>query len=545
MEQSWLKHLEGAVPTTGYGKKLSHYTISLEGWRRGLSLKFYTVTDEENLLKYRYSLSNNGKVHHFESSRGDKISDEAYEICDNKHLTKEYLSMAGVPVPEGKRFSSYESDHEVISFADQLGYPLVLKPTNANGGKGVFSNIQSLQEFEEALHYVRHELAYDEVIVEEFVSGDELRLIVIGDRVVGALNRIPANVVGDGKNSIKKLIKKKNALRKKNPHLKSRPIKVDDELKKVLRASGFSMDSVPRDGERVYLRLTSNLSTGGDSVDVTDQLSEDLKQIAINATKAIPGLGVSGIDMIVNDERTTGVIIEANTRPGLGGHLFPMHGAPRDIAKEIVDYYFPETINNKKSNIYFDFNDIIDPLKSRTVKELEISPPPSGELVSKKYIVSGKVQKVGYRKWIKRQALAYKLHGYVENLDNGDVLVVASGTNDAVNEFKFICSEGPEKAIVENVTECEYEKPIKIGFHILKPQSEQHNSFEKISSLSTQSQKINELEKDKIRLEEEKVRLDKEYTKLMNSRMWKFTYPIRIVLDNLKRIMNNKSKEIS
>ncbi|MBU9722716.1 MULTISPECIES: acylphosphatase [Bacillaceae] len=523
-EVKWLPHLEGAVPTEGYGKKLSAYTIALEGWRRGLSLKFFTITGDENNLKYRYSLSNNVREHKFESSKGDKVSEEAFLICDNKHLTKEYLSKAGVPVPRGRRFEENVEDQEVINYAESLGFPLVLKPIDANGGKGVFANIKDISEFKEALDHVRHELNYLDVIVEEFKPGDEYRIIVLEERVIGALNRIPANVVGDGENTIKQLIDIKNKYRKNNPHLKSRPIKIDKELEHVLELSGYNLQSVPKTGERVFLRLTSNLSTGGDSVDITDELSPKLKEIAINATKAIPGLGVSGLDIIVNEDKTDGVVIEANTRPGFGGHLFPMIGEPRDLPKEIIDYYFPETKEVEKTGLYFDFDTILDPLKSRSVKELLISPAPLGKLYGRKIIISGKVQNMGYRKWIRKQVLNNNLHGYTECLDNGDLEVVITGPNKGeVKNVSKIIIGGNEKAEISGYKEEEWNKPVKIGFEIKKSKPEE----------------LIELEKELDRLETEKAKLNKKYTNIVNSRIWRYTSPVRLLLDNLKKIKND------
>src|SRR5699024_592106 len=147
------------------------------------------------------------------------------------------------------------------------GYPLVLKPTDANGGRGVFSNLKSESSLKDALHHVRTVLGYKEVIIEEYLPGVEYRIIVLEDKVVGALNRVPANVIGDGMSTIRELIRIKNKERKQNPHLKSRMIKIDDEVRELLYLHGYTLDTIPREGEVVTLRLTSNLSTGGDSVD--------------------------------------------------------------------------------------------------------------------------------------------------------------------------------------------------------------------------------------------------------------------------------------
>ncbi|MBF6842348.1 hypothetical protein HN289_22225, partial [Acinetobacter baumannii] len=130
--------------------------------------------------------------------------------------------------------------------------------------------------------HVREELGFDEVILEDYVPGREFRIVVIGDRVLGAMIRRPASVLGDGKHTIKELIQKANEIRMTNPHLTSRLIKVDREIRAMLKRKGYKLSTVPEKDERVYLREKSNLSKGGDAIDVTDKLTDNLKDIAIN-----------------------------------------------------------------------------------------------------------------------------------------------------------------------------------------------------------------------------------------------------------------------
>src|SRR5690625_5761807 len=108
IEYKWLLHLEGAVPESGQGKRISTYTVALEGWRRGLDLKFYSVFEDRNKLKVRYSLANGDKVHHFSLSMGDRVSDEAFNICDDKDATKRYLD---------RKSTRLNSSHVAISYA--------------------------------------------------------------------------------------------------------------------------------------------------------------------------------------------------------------------------------------------------------------------------------------------------------------------------------------------------------------------------------------------------------------------------------------------
>src|SRR5699024_3877739 len=105
-------------------------------------------------------------------SMGDKVTEEAFKICDNKYLTKEYLKKNNVPTPEGKMFDENAVDEEIIQYAMKIGFPLVIKPTNANGGRGVFSNLTNTEDLINAVNHVRNEVGYKEIIVEQYVPGD-------------------------------------------------------------------------------------------------------------------------------------------------------------------------------------------------------------------------------------------------------------------------------------------------------------------------------------------------------------------------------------
>jgi cyanophycin synthetase len=466
----WLPHLEDVIPDAASGDKLSMYSIALEGWRRGLSLTFYNVK-RPGKVEINYLLRSNTKEHKFAVSKGDKVPVEAMRIGRSKTLTKECLAKAGVPVPKGRSFAAEINDEDILAYADTLTFPVVLKPTNGNLGKGVISNITSKELLADALVHVRQELNYPEVIVEQFMTGEEYRIYILDGQVLAATNRIPANVIGDGKNSIKELILLKNKERRKNPNFKNRSIKIDQEVEKHVKAAGYTLDSILQDGERLFLRAKSNISTGGEPIDVTDELTEEIKNIAINTGRAVEGLVQGGIDVIVNKENNTGSVIEINTRPGIGLHLFPMEGIGRDLPKAIIDYYFPETIpshmDELRRALYFDFDLIFSALKSGMVDEIVVPPMPLDMNYSNHLIISGKVQNVGYRNWVQNRALELHLHGYVENLPNGYVSIVAAGKQENVKALQSVVrKKAPARAKVEKVRELEWYKPIKVGFEI-------------------------------------------------------------------------------
>lgn len=521
-EFRWMPHHEGAIPPAGQGKRISTYNVALEGWRRGLQLDFYSVIEEESKLKLRYSLSNGERKHHFQLSMGDKVTQEAFDICDNKELTKQYLKKLNVPVPGGKMFTDKHTKKEIGDYADEIGYPVVLKPKDGNAGKGVFANIQRRSDLLNLISHVQDELGFKDIIVERFVEGNEYRIVVIEDRVLGAMIRRPASVLGDGEHTISELIHQKNEIRRMNPHLTSRLIKVDREIVDLLHRSGYTLKTIPKEGERVFLRFKSNLSAGGDSIDTTEDLTPEIKQIAIDAGKAIPGLAHYGVDMIVDHERNTGTILEVNARPGLGGHMFPMEGQARDFAKEIIDYYFPETKDVQRSPLFFDFDAIIEPIMKRQANITELKIAPTGPFYGKELYISGKVQNVGFQAWARREALDNDLHGNVENLKDGRVRIrVMSTDKDILEAFKAACYSGPYRAEVKDIEEYIWDKPMKIG-------------FETISLMQNLSlREVKELAKERERLEKERARAIEKYENLINRRTWKYTEPLRKVVKKI------------
>ena len=272
----WLPHLEKEVLSSVHGSNICMYSIALEGWRRGLTLEIYRKKENEVC----YILSSKKRTHHFNRSRGDLVTDEAVTICKNKHLTKEYLSNAGVPIPEGKRFKSDARFEDILNYVRLLGFPVVLKPTSGSMGKGVISNIQEEKSLKEAFLNMYNETNYyNDFIVEKFIPGEDYRIYVIDDKVVGAIKRIPANVTGDGVNTIEDLISMKNKQRKNNPFMAKSLIKMDQEVLQFISRAGYTPTSVLPKGETLYLRAKCNAAAGGDSIDATDILSPEIKKI--------------------------------------------------------------------------------------------------------------------------------------------------------------------------------------------------------------------------------------------------------------------------
>src|SRR5690625_549000 len=537
----WLPHLEGSIPEDVQRYTLSLYCISLEAWRRGITLTF--ISSKRNKGNTLYKLSYKGKEHIFSVSRGDLVPRGAIQICLKKHTTKKHLLKAGVSTPEGADFSKESSDTELIKYANTLGYPVVLKPIDGASGHGVIANIEDEGEFRQALQYVRHELNYPELIVEKHFTGQDYRIYVIDNKVVGAISRIPANVLGNGKNTVKELIEIKKKVRNKNPALSNSTIKSDQEMKNMLSEIGYTLSSVPKKGERVFLKSKNNISAGGDPVDVTDKLTPRIKEIAIEATKSVPGLVQAGVDVMVNKDKDTGVVLEINSKPSIRAHLFPMEGKARDVPKAIIDYYFPETSENyKNTSYYYEFQDVYELLQSGVVKEASIPDIPKGNVSATRFIITGNFGKQSYAKWVQKHAVNFGLHGNIKFWANNRCSVVISGREKSVEKFrKIINSESHRKVKVRKVVEKLRKSPVKVGFEIVE--SEDPNEYHKIKS-----EQSDEWEKARIDLKEDYNKVvekseyyKKRYENIKGSKSWVITKPIRVISQAMNNSIRNKN----
>lgn len=471
-EFNWLPHLEDSIPIDVQGQKVSSYAIALEGWRRGLTLKY--IDHRRNIHKIRYSLSSSDKEIVFAGSRGNLVTSDAVKICIDKSLTKKYLEKAGVPTPEGKKFTKENADKELIAYSKKLGYPVVLKPVSGSGGDGVIANIKSQKEFVNALKFVKYELKYSDLIVEKYFEGVDYRVYVIGDKVVAAFDRIPANVIGDGTSTIKQLVKIKIDERQKNPALYNRPIIIDQEVHDVLSSKNYDLNTIPKKGERVFLKTKNNVSSGGDSRDVTDKLTDEIKKVAVKATKAVPGLLQAGLDIIVNEDTGSCVVLEINSRPSIRNHIYPMIGEARDVPKAIIDYYFPETkdknITPNDIRFYYNLKDIYKIIEKGFVSEVTIPSIPRGKLIAKQIVLKGESLNMNYAKRIQTRARKNNLHGHINLYSDGKrIELILAGKQSSFNRFRnFLHNNRTNEKKNILITESNWESSIQVGLEIKK-----------------------------------------------------------------------------
>jgi cyanophycin synthetase len=270
------------------------------------------------------------------------------ELAGNKEETKYLLEQSEVPVPKGQIIRN-ESNLE--DACKRVGFPLVVKPIDGNHGRGITVNIQSLEEALTAFHAAKK--VSNSIIIERFITGVDYRLLVINHRFVAAALRTPAHVVGDGKSTVQELIDLVNAdPRRGYGHEKIlTQITINDLTLGLIKAKGYSLDSVISKDEMLILKDTANLSTGGTAEDVTDFVHPANIAMAERISRII-NLDICGIDIMTSDiskplKETNGAVLEVNAGPGFRMHLAPAKGLPRNVAAPVIEKLFPKGSNGK------------------------------------------------------------------------------------------------------------------------------------------------------------------------------------------------------
>ncbi|MBM65887.1 MAG: cyanophycin synthetase [Myxococcales bacterium] len=266
----------------------------------------------------------------------------AVEIASDKEETNDLLTAIGLPVPRQKLVRSVR---RAIRAAQSLRYPVVVKPYNANHGRGVSLNLTSPEEVEAAVGKAKEHGR--SVLVEQMIEGFDHRMLVVDGELVAVSKRVPGHVVGDGTSTISELVDKVNEdPRRGVGHEKVLTrIELDYQANRLLEGAGYTAETVLEDGEIFYLRSTGNLSTGGTAIDLTDVVHPDNREMAQRAARAI-GLDVAGVDFITPDitrsyREIGGAICEVNAAPGFRMHVAPTEGKPRDVAGPVMDMLFP------------------------------------------------------------------------------------------------------------------------------------------------------------------------------------------------------------
>ena len=296
-----------------------------EARRRGIGVEVVDV--EGGFFRLQYG----GRSLLCRESLSELSTGVAVSMCDDKAVTRRVVARAGLSVPE-----QIEAGDPVAlrAFLARHG-SVVVKPARGEQGRGVAVDLRSIDAVERAVDAARTHC--DRVIVEQFVEGEDLRLVVIDYRLVAAALRRPPWVLGDGRSSVRMLIEHLSRRRAAATGGES-AVPLDGETERCVSEAGYRLDDVPEPGTEIRVRRTANLHTGGTLHDVTANVHPALAQAAVEAARAI-GIPVVGIDfMVTAPDQPDYAFIEANERPGLANH------EPQPTAERFIDLLFPNTV---------------------------------------------------------------------------------------------------------------------------------------------------------------------------------------------------------
>ena len=308
------------------GENLNPYAriIIREAQRRGIYIE---VLDSEGGY---FELSFGGRSIVCRESLSELTTAIAMSRCDDKATTHRVLRQAGLRVPTQIKV---DDEHQALAFLERH-QAVVVKPARGEQGVGISVDVRDEEALRTAIAEARK--VCDSVIIEEYIEGDDLRIIVIGNEVVAAAVRKPAHITGNQKDSVKTLIEKQSRRRAAATAGESK-IPLDQETERCVREAGYSLDSILEENQHLVVRKAANLHTGGTIHDVTDELHPSLRRAAIDAARAID-IPVTGLDFIVPAvDQAEYAIIEANERPGLANH------EPQPTAERFIDLLFPQT----------------------------------------------------------------------------------------------------------------------------------------------------------------------------------------------------------
>jgi glutamate--cysteine ligase len=316
--------------------ELSTQLLLREAVRRGVA--FDILDRQENFIR----LKRGQNIQYVRQATKTSLDNYASILAmENKVITKQILDEHGIRVPKG-----FDYNNKISAKADFLYFKdraVVIKPKLTNFGIGITilkTNTDSLI-FDRAIDIAFN---YDSsILIEEFIEGKEFRIFVMADEVVGILHRVPANVTGNGTQTIRELVieKNKDPLRGKGYHTPLEKIQLGEAELMFLKAQDKDFETIPQDNETVYLRENSNISTGGDSIDFTDDIPKSYKEIAVKAAQAL-NVKITGLDMIIPDytrEATNDnyAIIELNFNPAIHIHCHPYKGKNRRLNEKLLD----------------------------------------------------------------------------------------------------------------------------------------------------------------------------------------------------------------
>jgi cyanophycin synthetase len=278
----------------------------------------------------------------------DSTSFIGIELTDNKTFTKQMLEEQMIPVPKG---ALVKEEGELFNLIREIGFPLVVKPVNGNHGRNVTTNIRSYHELVDSFKLARK--VSEQVVVEKFIAGEDHRMLVVNYKFVAAAKRTPPSIIGDGVSTIEQLIARLNEDPKRGlDHEKVLTrVNIDEGTISYLNEQEFCLADVPRKAQRVFLKRTANISTGGTAKNETETVHPFNIEMAERIARIL-NMDVCGIDLIAKDLKSpitegNGAVIEVNASPGLRMHLAPSEGEAMNVGAPIVEALFPANVKSR------------------------------------------------------------------------------------------------------------------------------------------------------------------------------------------------------
>jgi D-alanine-D-alanine ligase-like ATP-grasp enzyme len=412
---------------------LNAFLVALAAWQRGLRVTFhYEVTTKcERFAKAAvqghrgelFSVSDGRKTHYFRRTLGDLTSHKASQLCDDKQATKQRLREHGIDVPDGIVVRREDIAAIDAFLARYAGRRFLLKPRNGTLGQGVYRRLMA-----DDVYRMLPNLEGD-YLLEESIDGQEYRLHVVDKRCIASLERVPANVVGDGQHTLAELIERKQQQRLQHPLYRKAPLPPHEQIQAFLADQGRSMKDVSALGECVWLSDIPSVSAGGEMREVAARLPPHVAELTVRVQVAV-GVPNTGIDLIIQrpgepDERV--VVLEANQNPHIYADALPFPGirvgGDNRIAEAMIDHYFPATTDHPRyPQASFDFMKVCETLQNGMIGEVTL-PVLGPGWVHKRFQVAAASRDDKTLPTIRNAMITYGIHAQLLNSAKGDLIV--------------------------------------------------------------------------------------------------------------------------
>lgn len=319
-----------SIPVNNFGRGIGISANFIEYAAKKYKLNIKKIP-ESKVLKLYYE---DNEIAKMSGLRPSSTSDVAFKLCKDKFKLEKHLKNMNLNTLDSQHFFQNEYSKALDYIQNSNINSLAIKPLNMAGGKGIQLDV-SKADFEKAWNKCINEQLESNIkepscILQPFINGFDIRVSIIEGKYSGALLRLPAHVIGDGQKNIKQLIQEKNQIRSTIGYFKNKLIPIDNSIIQYLNNYNMNLETIPERNNVVLLTKMSNLTFGGESIDITNILSDEIKKLAIESAASIPGLYSTGIDIMTYDyKKGSGYIIEMNTSANLTMHHLPLKGDKR------------------------------------------------------------------------------------------------------------------------------------------------------------------------------------------------------------------------